>query len=210
MLIFFYGVFLLSTYKTLLLIFKGSNNKNLAINLISISLATSIAPFKYGTGIDTMCVSVFLFSAIFLYKYYFENNKPSYLIALFIGLSVVCQMRYDYLPKVLMLYFFIIIIEIIKKNYPKHFLLKLLLSLIFLGSFFSIYFSDFFQTSSPGAANLLTSQPINFESYWNVLYAPFFNSYFPDFITSTFISELEIIVKITFFFLSLSVISLLF
>ena len=91
-----------------------------------------------------MCVSVFLFSAIFLYKYYFENNKPSYLIALFIGLSVVCQMRYDYLPKVLMLYFYNNNRNN-KKNYPKHFLLKLLLSLIFLGSFFSIYFSDFFK-----------------------------------------------------------------
>lgn len=184
-----YGFFLLALYKTLSLIFKDSANKHLAINLVSISLATSIAPFKYGTGIDVMCVSVFLFSAAFMYKYYFETNKPSYLIALFIGLAVVCQMRYDYLPKVLMFFVFIIIIEIIKKDYLKHLFLKILLSFIFLGSFFSIYLSAFFQTSSPGAANLLKVQTINFDSYWNVLYAPFINSYFPDFVIYTFISK---------------------
>lgn len=185
----FYSLFVFSLYQIISLLFKESVNKNLAINLTAISLATSIAPFKYGTGMDVACVSVFLISSVYLYKYYFESLNYKHIVVVFCGLSFICHMRYDYLPKALMFYVFIIAIDIFQKNTKKHFFLKILLSFVFFVNFTNIYLSDYFQKSSSSIADVTTIQTVNFDSYWNVLYAPFINSFFPDFIMYTFLGK---------------------
>lgn len=138
---------------------------------------------------DVACVSVFLISSVSLYKYYYENLYYKHIVVVFFGLFFICHMRYDYLPKALMFYVFIISIDIFQKNTRKHVFLKILLSFVFFVNFTTLYFSDYFQKTSPGAANLVSTQTINFDSYWNVLYAPFINSFFPDFIIYTFLGK---------------------
>jgi len=184
-----FSLFVFSLYQIINLLFKELVNKNLAINLAAISLATSIAPFKYGKGMDLACVSVFLILAVHLYKYYFEKSNYKHIVFVFIGLSFICHMRYDYLPKALMFYVFIIALDIFQKHTRKHLFLKTFLSLVFFVNFSSIYFSDYFQKTSPSIANVATTQTVNFDSYWNVLYAPFINSFIPDFIIYTFLGK---------------------
>ena len=186
-----YAVFLIAIYKTLTILLKGSSNKNLVLNLSAISLATSIAPFKYGSGVDVISVAFMLLSIVFLYKYYFEKLQPKYLVIVYSLIALLCHVRYDYLPKVLMLFVFILAVEILQKTYKKHVFYKVLLSSFFGINFLYIFLSDFFQKTSARSANLISSGSAIVESYWNYLYAPFFNSFFPDFILFTFLSKIS-------------------
>jgi len=186
-----YGLFLVAIYKTLTILLKASSNKNLVLNLAAISLATSIAPFKYGIGVDVVSVAFMLLSIVFLYKYYFEKLHPKYLVIVYSFMSLLCHVRYDYLPKVLMLFVFILTIEVLQKTFKKHVVYKVLLSSFFGINFLYIFLSDYFQKTSAGSTNLISSSSAVVENYWNYLYAPFFNSFFPDFILFTFLSKIS-------------------
>lgn len=184
--LFFSYIFLICALKAF---FKNESSKDhfyLFINICTLFIAFCVAPFKYGTDVDIIALSIFLLLVSKTNDYYHSFSFKDLSYAGFLIILLI-NLRYLYIP-IISFYLLLLIIKEIKYKQFKinlrakiFFMSFLIVNLIFLMS--SQYFSD--STSSIVLKSNTDNTSwfmISSESYWSVYSGLVTNGFFPDFI----------------------------
>ena len=146
---------------------------------------------KYGGDIDLFSVGVTLLSLTFLIDYWYKDQKLKYIILFSVFVALLPQMRYAYIPQTLAFIMFFMLVHFFSGKLMKNkshylFLFLPVISLV------QIIQSPYFQKTSSrlvkGSENSFF-QLENFQLWLKPFYAPFFNSFFPDYIIVSFLKK---------------------
>lgn len=188
-------------------------NKNTILGLIFIFSAVSIAPLKYMGASDMFALGFSLLALIFLLNIFKDKNQIKYNALFFITIALLPQIRYAYVPVSIgfMIFYFIVVLYN-KNTFQKRWLFSLS-ALPLISVFFTITNNYFINTTSMfSGGNVYKPEIIEEKIFWlKPFYAPFSNSFFPDFILASFgMKNQEVWNDIAYFaFLAFAVFSVL-
>jgi hypothetical protein len=154
-------------------------------------LAILLVPVNYGGAADIFAISATLVSVVVLYRYWYENQSIKYVLLYFLLIALLPQIRYAYVPiAIAMIFFFLLVHFFVEKKLQNqwHYLFVVLpiCSLIYILS------SSYFVQKSNKYLEAKTELPGLIENsivWLKPFYAPFFNSFFPDYILLNFLSR---------------------
>ena len=160
------------------------------IGLLFILAPFMLNPFKYPADSDALALAFTLFGLAYLFRYFFTTQKTKDLLLFAICVALLPQIRHAYVPQAIAFILFFLLLTIVhRKKVKMADLLSLVLPLISLAIAFS---SPYFQSLSgkyladPEAIARITEGTRTFLPRF---YAPFFNSFFPDYILVTFLQR---------------------
>ena len=187
---FIYLSILVSSYILLLLsineiinrVFLNKNNKTAALNLIFISTAFCLSPFRFGSEIDVFSMSFIFFLLVKVYDYFNEGNKAIDLLMIFFFFFLLVNSRYAYILFILLFLAFLLILDLIQKSFIKNLILKTSGVFLIILNIFYLTQTHYFQKTSS-----MISEASNVgKTAWSYFYSFGFNSLFPDYILLNF------------------------
>ena len=187
-----YILLILSINEIITRFFLNTNNKKAALNLIFISIAFCLSPFRFGSEIDIFSLSFVFFLQTKVYDYFKNGNKKIDLSLILFFLFLLINSRYAYLPFVLMFLAFLLVLDLAQKSLNKNLLIKTSGVFLILVNIFYLTQSAYFQKTT----SMITDSSASGNTYWSYFYSFGFNSLFPDYVV------LNLIVKTLKFDLS--------
>jgi hypothetical protein len=156
--------------------------------LIFIFAAITTAPIKYMGDSDMFALGFALLSLSFLIKHFNNESNKIFIILFFITVALLPQIRYAYVPISLSLILLYFITSFFNNKCFNKWQLGLLVfpALSFLKTFTNPYFlgtADRYTNTSTETIQVVTEKAI---IWLKPFYAPFFNSFYPDYILVSF------------------------
>lgn len=164
------------------------DKKKIILGLIFLFSAINTAPIKSMGSSDLFALGFSLLAIIFLLKVFNENEKLKYTLLFFVTVALLPQIRYAYVPvsmAFIVLYFMVLYFNksIFSKKWLCSFVLLPIVSLISVVT--NPYFIKISSRYSEGGVYI--PEIIEQKILWlKPFYAPFFNSFFPDYILVSF------------------------
>lgn len=183
--IFTYLFLYLTLYYYFSSLFKNKKEINIALNICFCFITVSIAPFNYGGVTDILSVCFILLCCLFAYKYFFVKSFPKYLFLFFLCITITLNLRYAYLPTVLLVLFCFFLLEIKFKTFKKNLFLKIVLLVFFVLNVILIVSNVYFLSST----EILLDSIVENKTIWSYYYSVFFSPLFPDYIILNAVSK---------------------
>lgn len=164
------------------------DKKKIILGLIFLFSAINTAPIKSMGSSDLFALGFSLLAIIFLLKVFNENEKLKYTLLFFCTVALLPQIRYAYVPVsmgFMVLYFIVLFIN--KLSFSKKWL-SLFVVIPIISLFYVITNPYFLGTSERYTATSVSPilEAPETISWLKLFYAPFFNSFFPDYILVSF------------------------
>lgn len=173
-----YIFLIISIHEIIKRIFFKKTNKKYALNLIFISIAFCLSPFRFGSEIDVFSMSFIFFLLVKVYDYFNNGNKVIDLSLIFFLFFVLVNSRYAYLPFVLLFLSFLLVLDLIQKSFLKNLLTKIVGTLLILFNIVYLTQRPYFQKTSA----MIVEASSAGNTYWSYFYSFGFNSLFPDYV----------------------------
>ena len=183
--IFTYLFLYLTLYYVFSSLLKSKKKVNTALNICFCFITISIAPFNYGGVTDILSVCFIVLCCLFTYKYFFIKTLPKYLLLFFLCIIITLNLRYAYIPTVLIVLFCFFLLEIKYETLKKKIFLKVCLLFALSVNLFFIITNDYFMSNTEALMTLVEEN----KSIWSFYYSIFFAPLFPDFIILSAINK---------------------
>jgi hypothetical protein len=163
-------------------------NRNVILSFVFLFVAIPIAPVKYMADSDMFALGFALLALSFLIEALKDKKRIKYIILFFISIAMLPQIRYAYVPvSIAFILLFFLVLYFNKSEFTKKwtfiFIIIPIISLIFVltNPYFLGTAEKYTVTSTAQISQI--EQPI---AWIKPFYAPFFNSFFPDYILASF------------------------